>query len=70
MDAKLFQQNLSGVGFTFGNAVVYQEYWLNSWRNHKSLLDIGCGLGINTLQALARAGQTCVSTKSRSAMFH
>ena len=61
MVAKLFEQNRTGMGFTFGQPVIYLNHWLSSWQGDKPLLDIGCGHGINTLQAL-EYGASVVAT--------
>ena len=68
MTATLFKQNNSGVGFTFHSPAVYLEYWLNSWQNNKPLLDIGCGHGINTFQALERGAQVTATDLEQPCM--
>lgn len=52
MSALLYEKNKAGVGFTFAAPAHYLQYWLNSWQGDKPLLDLGCGHGVNTLEAL------------------
>lgn len=52
MSLQMFEKNQGGVGFTFSPPANYIEYWLNSWQGDKPLLDLGCGHGANTLEAL------------------
>lgn len=57
MSQRLYEKNQLGVGFTFHNPVIYLNSWLNSWKEDKPLLDIGCGHGVNTRAALIRGTQ-------------
>ena len=52
MSTQLYEKNQGGVGFTFSQPASYIEYWLNGWQGGKPLLDLGCGHGVNTLEAL------------------
>ena len=52
MSLQMFEKNKGGVGFTFSPLANYIEYWLDSWQGDKPLLDLGCGHGANTLEAL------------------
>ncbi|WP_257284190.1 class I SAM-dependent methyltransferase [Endozoicomonas sp. SESOKO1] len=57
MSEMLYEKNQQGVGFTFHNPVIYLDRWLNSWKDDKPLLDIGCGHGVNTHAALMHGAQ-------------
>ena len=52
MSLQMFERNQGGVGFTFSPPASYIEYWLDSWQGDKPLLDLGCGHGANTYEAL------------------
>ena len=52
MSLQMFEKNKGGVGFTFSSLANYIEYWLDSWQGDKPLLDLGCGHGANTSEAL------------------
>lgn len=60
MALQMFEKNQGGVGFTFSPTANYIEYWLNSWQGNKPLLDLGCGHGTNTFEAL-RLGANVVA---------
>ena len=57
MSVQLYEKNRGGVGFTFSRPASYIEYWLNSWQGDKPLLDLGCGHGVNTLEALKQGAR-------------
>ncbi|USE37233.1 class I SAM-dependent methyltransferase [Endozoicomonas sp. SCSIO W0465] len=57
MSESLYERNQQGIGFTFHNPVIYLDSWLNSWKEDNPLLDIGCGHGVNTREALVHGAQ-------------